>query len=105
MKIEQGKYYLVTSDGWFFGPDGEQYKAAWGKAEIVKIDDLLGFVPIRPSTNWFLVLGSGNKSIIIAGCQIHYLVQLDDKPLIKIGVFTEKDSDKTLPKNNVYVAE
>jgi hypothetical protein len=67
--IENGQRYLVTTDNWFFAPNGDQYKAAWGKCEIKNIKEVFGFDPIRPSTNWYLEVGSDSKKIIIAGCQ------------------------------------
>jgi len=74
--IEEGKNYLVTTDGWFIAPDGEQYRSVWGKCTIKTTEETLGMTPIRPSTNWFLCVGK----TIIAGCHIHYLIQCDKKP-------------------------
>ena len=34
----KGKY-LITTDGWFFAPDGRQYKSVWGEVEI--LEDLI----------------------------------------------------------------
>jgi len=75
MKIELGKKYLITSDNWFFGPNGEQYKAVWGTVTSIENDsDLLGIKTNRGSTNWYVVIGN----MIIAGCQVHYCIQTDN---------------------------
>lgn len=74
----KGKY-LITSDAWFVAPDGKQYKAAWGEVEIVG-DSILGLKTNRNSTNWFAKVGSEEKHIIIAGCQIHFATKCENKP-------------------------
>ena len=74
----QGKY-LITTDEWFIAPNGNQYKAAWGNVEIVE-DSLLGLKTNRNSTNWFAKVGSEDKHVIIAGCQIHYATKCNEKP-------------------------
>lgn len=74
----EGKY-LITTDNWFIAPDGKQYRAAWGSVQILE-DGLLGVKTNRNSTNWFAKVGSDDKHIIIAGCQIHYAVKTDEKP-------------------------
>jgi len=71
--------YLITTDAWFVGNDGINYKAAWGKVEIME-DTFLGLKTNRNSTNWYIKVGSEEKHIIIAGCQIHYAVKCDNKP-------------------------
>lgn len=74
MKLQIGKTYLVTSDNWFYAPDGESYKAAWGTLHAVHSDEeTIGFKAQRPSTNWYLSIGN----MLIAGCQIHYAIQCD----------------------------
>lgn len=80
MEIKEGEKYLVTSDNWFVGPDGNQYKSAWGKVYLKSTFATLGFEPKRPSTNWFLIIGEDNNSVIMAGCQIHFLVKCDTAP-------------------------
>lgn len=72
--IKQGEYYLVTTDGWFIAPDGQQYRSVWGKCHIKTTEEILGFTPQRPSTNWFLCVGNA----ILAGCQVHYIIKCDE---------------------------
>ncbi|MFW5830785.1 MAG: hypothetical protein ACOCVA_00950 [Prolixibacteraceae bacterium] len=96
-EIKEGENYLVTTDGWWFAPDGMQYKSVWGKASIMKTEDVLGFTPLRPSTNWFICIGD----VVIAGCQIHYLIRCPKKPDLFENSF--KDGDVTVGK--IYISE
>ena len=70
--IPKGARILVRPDGWIPGPDGRAYAQVYGTAEIMGVEDMLGFVPTR-STNWFLRVGGATEFVLIAGCQIHYL--------------------------------
>lgn len=105
--IKQGARYLVTTDNWFYAPDGEAYRAAWGRASIMKTEDTLGFSPARPSTNWFLHVGEGSGSVIIAGCQIHYLVECPGRPKSKLAgkTYVDKDNGQTYSADRIYYAE
>lgn len=75
----KGKY-LISADSYFFAPDGQQYKAVWGEAQIVD-DTILGIKTNRNSTNWYVRIGSDENHVIIAGCQIHYAVKSPIKPM------------------------
>lgn len=49
-----GDNVLVTTDGWFFGPDGRQYRGAWGTLHGVASDfETLGVKTNARSTNWY----------------------------------------------------
>lgn len=74
----EGKY-LITTDKWFYGPDGKQYRAVWGSVKILE-DNFLGVKTNRNSTNWYAFVGNEEKGMIVAGCQIHYAVQCEVKP-------------------------
>jgi hypothetical protein len=74
----KGKY-LISTDSWFQAPDGKQYKAAWGNVQIVE-DVFLGLKTNRNSTNWYAKVGSDERHIIIAGCQIHYAIRCEQQP-------------------------
>lgn len=74
----EGKY-LITTDSWFFAPDGNQYKAAWGDVKILE-DNVLGIKTNSRSANWYAMIGSNEKEVVVAGCQIHYAVKCNDKP-------------------------
>jgi hypothetical protein len=74
----KGKY-IVTTDNWFYAPDGNSYKAVWGEVEIVE-DTFLGVKTNRNSSNWFAKVGSQHNFVIVAGCQIHYAVYCETEP-------------------------
>ena len=105
--IENNKYYLISTNMGFYGPDGEQYQAVWGKAKIVNAEEKFKFKfkskSNRHSVNWYVEVGEGEQSIIIAGCQINYAIQLKEKPIIKTGTY--KVNDKMQPLNSIYIAE
>lgn len=71
--------YLINTDEWFVAPNGNSYKAVWGDVQILE-DSFLGLKTNRNSTNWFAKVGSEDKHVIIAGCQIHYAVKCEQKP-------------------------
>jgi len=99
--------YLITTEGWFFAPDGQQYKAAWGNVEILE-DSLIGVKTNRNSTNWYAKVGGNDKEIIIAGCQIHYAIKCNETPSQDDYIQDETHEGKII-KNNVsskiYIAE
>lgn len=101
--IENGKKYLVTADNWFYGTDGHQYRAAYGICKVVEFKEAFGFVPARPSTNWLLQIGEGERQVLIAGCQIHFLIKTDTPPAFIEGTLTDKDGD-TAPANRIFFA-
>ena len=69
-----GKKILVTTDNYFFAPDGESYKAAHGTLVGIFTDnEALGVRTNPRSTNWYAQVGS----LLLAGCQIHYAVLCD----------------------------
>lgn len=74
----KGKY-LITTDAWFYAPDGMAYNAVWGNVEILE-DSILGVKTNRNSANWYAKIGSEGKHVIVAGCQIHYAIKCDSKP-------------------------
>lgn len=105
--IENGKRYLVTSDHYFVAPDGESYLSAWGAAYLKTTDDVFGFKPARPSTNWFLKIGSDENHIIMAGCQIHYAIRCETEPMDKYSGKLEKCGTSSIEKSasRIYIAE
>lgn len=98
---------MVTTDNWFIGPDGESYKSAWGTCILEKMEDVFGFTPSRPSTNWYLKVGSDEKQIIIAGCQIHYAIRADKRPesCHKGKFYKDHDSGVLWHEDRIYYAE
>lgn len=70
-----GDKILVTTDQFFFAPDGAQYRAVWGSLVAIESDEsTLGIKTNSKSTNWYVQIGS----MLIAGCQVHYAVKCDD---------------------------
>ena len=74
----QGKY-LITTDAWFYAPDGHKYRSVWGNVKILD-DSVLGIKTNRNSSNWYAYIGSEEKGMIVAGCQIHYAIKCNDSP-------------------------
>lgn len=74
----KGKYLITTND-WFYAPDGKKYRSVWGDVEILS-DSLLGVETNRNSTNWYAKVGSEENHAIIAGCHIHYAIKCNEKP-------------------------
>lgn len=70
---------LITTDAWFYAPDGLKYRSVWGEVKIIE-DSALGVKTNRNSTNWYAYVGSEEKGVIVAGCQIHYAVKCDKAP-------------------------
>ena len=74
IQCEIGKKYLITTNGWFYGPDGNDYRAVFGTVSGIKNDsETLGIKTDRGSANWFVVIGN----MIVAGCQVQYCIQTD----------------------------
>lgn len=72
------KKVLITTTNWFFGPDGQQYRAVWGTLKAIhEVGKTLGFIPNRSHANWFVEVGK----MVIMGCQVMYLIRCDDKPI------------------------
>ncbi len=70
------KDILVTTDCWFTAPDGESYKAVYGKLIAIYTDEqALGVKTNSKSTNWYAQVGN----MLLAGCQIHYAINCQDK--------------------------
>lgn len=68
------KKVLITTQGWFYGTDGKQYKAVHGTLKGVhESGKTLGFIPNRSHANWYIEIGE----MIIMGCQVMYIIQCD----------------------------
>jgi hypothetical protein len=74
MKNFINKKVLVTTQSWFYGKDGKQYKAVYGTLKAVhEAGKTLGFIPNRSHANWFIEIGE----MIIMGCQVMYIVECE----------------------------
>lgn len=88
--IAIGDKVLVTTDAWFFGPDGRQYKSIWGTVKSLATDEQsLGIKTNMRSTNWYMIVGD----VLIAGCQVHYVVKCKNPPPSVIKDFAIKDGE------------
>lgn len=63
---------LVTTDDWFIGADGKQYKAVFGPTRLLSSEDTLGIKTNQRSTNWYAIVGNYDNFMVVAGCRIHY---------------------------------
>ena len=86
LDVENWPAMLITTEHWFYAPDGRQYKGVYGKANIIQAKALLGFNPTH-STNWMLEVGGFDKKIIVMGCQIHYACLCTKKPILHEHVY------------------
>lgn len=75
LNIEAGQKALITTDNWFFAPDGNSYRAVFGTVKAVRTaEESLGVKPNAKSTNWYVEIGN----MTIAGCQVHYAIRTDE---------------------------
>lgn len=102
--------YLVTTDSWFYAPDGRTYRAVWGDLEILP-DSVLGVKTNKNSSNWYAKVGSEKNHVVIAGCQVHYAVSCPKKPYTKNGMTWEdkaknkKELKEIKMPSVIYIAE
>lgn len=76
---------LITTDDWFTGPDGIDYKRVFGPVDVITAKALLGFEP-KSSTNWFAAVGPPGRQVLIFGCRIHYVVMCPERPRNMVGI-------------------
>lgn len=89
MQIEIGCPYLITTNDWFVGPDGRDYRAVYGVVTgIESSEQTLGVKTNARSTNWYVKIGE----MIIAGCQIHYAIKTYSCKSEPSNVFTTTES-------------
>jgi len=98
--------YLITTDAWFYAPDGRQYKSVWGEVEIVS-DSILGIKTNVRSSNWFAKIGSNKNHVIVAGCQIHYACKSEKQPETIFSDITIIDGIRKTEERlyAIYIAE
>ncbi len=74
MRPTIGDKYLITTDAWFFAPNGQSYRAVWGTVHaILNDEETLGIKTNSRSSNWYVSIGN----MLVAGCQIHYAIKCD----------------------------
>lgn len=98
--------HLITTDNWFFAPDGKSYRSVWGNV-VITDDSVLGIKTNARSSNWFAKVGSDDNYVIIAGCQIHYAVKCDKPNINEIEDFNTESGEckKYIRPTLIYIAE
>lgn len=90
-----GKNVLITTEGWFYAPDGIAYRAVWGMLKAVKTaEDTLGIRPNGRSTNWYVEVGN----VTISGCQVNYVVQTDKVNFGEVDEFSIYEGQHVISK-------
>ena len=102
----EGKY-LITTDDWFYASDGRKYKSVWGDVHILE-DKILGVNTNRNSSNWYAYVGSKEKGVVVAGCQIHYAVNCNSQPHagpVSESMSGESGLSRFERPSEIYIAE
>jgi hypothetical protein len=74
MEFKIGQKILITTDNWFYAPNGNSYKAVYGTVKkILKTENFLSVKRDNRTASWGIEIGN----MIIAGCQIHYAIATD----------------------------
>lgn len=74
-QLSIGDNFLITTDNWFYAPDGKKYRSVWGKVRHINdAKETLGIKTNAKSTNWYVIIGN----MVIAGCQIHYAIKCEN---------------------------
>lgn len=103
MHIDQGKMYLITTSEWFVGPDGDNYRAVYGKATAKEVKDEMGFKPNARNANWYVKVEGDSQHMVIAGCQVKYAVRTDEQPTIKIMPENPTEADERKYRNDILI--
>lgn len=95
------KKVLITTNSWFYGKDGKQYRAVHGTLKgIHEAGKTLGFIPNRSHANWFIEVGE----MVIMGCQVMYIVECEEVHTGNVIEWTgEKDSKEYERPSAIYV--
>lgn len=99
----KGKY-LITTENWFYAPDGKQYRAVWGEVKLLQTKEVLGVDPNRVTANWTLQVGTDEDHILIGGCQINYSVKCPNRPNTK-AVEQIIQGEKKVDEPAIYIPE
>lgn len=103
----KGKH-LVTTDNWFYAPDGLKYRAVWGEVVVLDDDTTLGIKTNKGSSNWYVFVGNQERGMLVAGCQLHYAVKCSNPPNTqKVEDYTYDNSGATsfVRPSEIYLAE
>lgn len=106
MNDMKGKY-LITTDNWFYAPDGKLYRAVWGEVEILP-DTFLGVKTNVRSSNWYAKVGAADKFVLLAGCQLHYAVKCPTQPVVSDimdNSVVQGESKNYMRPTQIWIAE
>lgn len=94
-RIALGETCLITTDSWFYAPNGQNYRAVFGTLQFVDNSmNALGIKVNSRSADWFVTVGN-QSPILIAGCQIHYCIKTNECHLGDVEYYV---GDDTPPK-------
>lgn len=105
MNINVGDTILLTTNDWFYAPNGQQYKAVFGTVKaVLSSEATLGVRTNARSTNWYVEIGD----MTVAGCQIFYAVRtphcnFEDVPDYTQGC--EHGVHRYIRPSNIYNAD
>jgi hypothetical protein len=90
--LEVGRKVIITTDNWFYGPDGKQYRSIYGTVRGVFNDEqTLGIRTNNRSSNWYARIGG----MVVAGCQIHYVCAAACSPPDFVSDFSIENGNVT----------
>lgn len=93
-----GEKVLVTTDTWFYAPDGDNYLAVFGTLNgVYDSEKMLGVRTNRNSTNWYVSIGN----MLIAGCQIHYAFRTDKVDFLPVKCEVDHEGKRHISMNGV----
>src|SRR3546814_7562125 len=59
LMVSVGDQALITTDNWFYAPDGKSYRAAFGTVQAIRSSEIaLGVKTNSKSTNWYVEVGN-----------------------------------------------
>lgn len=103
--MKDGEKHIITTQSWFYAPDGQSYRAAWGTVKIVEAKDVFNFTPNRHHDNWYVQIGNDENMVQVAGCEALYSVRCEQRPSVQAGEYKDKDTGREEHYNNIYFTE
>jgi hypothetical protein len=106
MKEFLNQKVIVTTQAWFYAPDGKTYRAVWGTLKGVHAaKDVLGFTVNASHANFYVEVGG----MVVAGCQALYCVRCDARPVFEAvphALYDNASGLKLIERpNEIYLAE
>lgn len=79
MKPDAWPLMVVTTDEWFTGPDGNNYKNVYGPVDVAESKVLLGF-EAKGTSNYVVLVGAPGQQVVLMGCRVHYMAMCPKRP-------------------------